>query len=178
MRSRNRAKEKQPELRIFAPLSVAGGGGGGSDRWFNGVAVYYRRLIRRDFEAQGDFSDLHILILLWHTWLAAVAGLLLGSLVLASGYGGLPASTYIHKNTCTCKHTGLGGMYKFRLQDPVSLRDTANLTFTGPGLQPGHKGNITGYTKGMYHATDEMYDVLFVGESSVRYICFSDLKRQ
>ena len=178
MRSRNRAKEKQPELRIFAPLSVAGGVGGGSDRWFNGVAVYYRRLIRRDFEAQGDFSDLRILILLWHTWLAAVAGLLLGSLVLASGYGGLPASTYIHKNTCSCKHTGLDGMYKFRLQDPVSLRDTANLTFTGPGLQPGHKGNITGYTKGMYHATDEMYDVLFVGESSVRYICFSDLKRQ
>ena len=75
-------------------------------------------------------------------------------------------------------HTTLHEMYKFRLQDPVSLRDSANLTFTGPGLQPGHKGNITGYTKGMYHATDEMYDVLFVGESSVRYICFSDLRRQ
>jgi len=68
-------------------------------------------------------------------------------------------------------------MYRFRVQEHVKIRPSANLTYTSPGLQMGHCGVIIAHTTGMYHPTDEMYDVLFEGEHEIRYVCFSDLLR-
>jgi len=68
-------------------------------------------------------------------------------------------------------------MYHFRIADCVKLIPLANLTFTESGLHSGHCGHIVAYTTGMYDPVDEMYDVIFEGESHVRYICFSDLQR-
>jgi len=68
-------------------------------------------------------------------------------------------------------------MYYFRVNDRVKLAPSANLTFTEPGLSVGQCGRIAAYTPGMYDPVDEMYNVIFEGESFVRYICFSDLQR-
>lgn len=58
------------------------------------------------------------------------------------------------------------------------LRKGANLSFTPSGLKEMHAGAIADFTKGMFDKTDEMYDVLFDGETQIRYILFSDLQRE
>ena len=68
-------------------------------------------------------------------------------------------------------------MYRFRTEERVKIRPSASLAYTGPGLHAGHCGVIMAHTKGMYYPNDEMYDVLFDGEDKVRYIGFSDLRR-
>ena len=44
-----------------------------------------------------------------------------------------------------------------------------------PLLHAEHAGIIKAFTKDMYDPMDEMYDVLFDGETEIRYILFSDL---
>jgi len=72
-------------------------------------------------------------------------------------------------------------MYHFHIGDSVKIRQFAELAHTSPHppmLSAGHGGIIKAFTEGMYHQTDEMYDVLFDNETRVRYILFSDLLRR
>jgi hypothetical protein len=70
-------------------------------------------------------------------------------------------------------------MYVFRKHDRVSLVVGADLTFvTGPGLREKHCGVIVDYTAGMYEPSNEMYSVRFDGETEIRYILRSDIRRQ
>jgi len=68
-------------------------------------------------------------------------------------------------------------MYHFHVAEHVKICRNANLTYTGLGLVEGHCSIIIAHIKGMYHATDAMYDVLFDGEDEICYICFFDLRR-
>jgi len=69
-------------------------------------------------------------------------------------------------------------MYRFHVGDPVKIRPFAELAHTTmhpPLLHAEHTGIIKAFTTDMYDPMDEMYDVLFDGETQVRYILFSDL---
>jgi len=69
-------------------------------------------------------------------------------------------------------------MYRFRVGDLVKIRPFAELAHTTtqpPLLHAEHAGIIKAFTKDMYDPMDEMYDVLFDGETEIRYILFSDL---
>ena len=69
-------------------------------------------------------------------------------------------------------------MYHFHVGDPVKIRPFAELAHTTtqpPLLHAEHAGVIAAFTRDMYDPVDEMYDVLFDGETEIRYILFSDL---
>jgi len=69
-------------------------------------------------------------------------------------------------------------MYVFRRGDRVSLVAGADLTFvTNPRPREKHCGFIVDYTAGMYEPSNEMYSVLFDGETEIRYILRSDMQR-